>query len=133
MALKLHEILKESINLVNSSEEILLFISRGQINNRGIIKPQYEKGRKIIAQIQDAVTSLNISENIGNSERKMTFYLPASENFVPQCLNREQENSGDILERADGTRWLIVEIIEDYSKSSNWIKVSAILQTNKGV
>jgi hypothetical protein len=49
-------------------------------------------------------------------------------------INRVAQNAGDIIQRADGTYWLIVAIRESYA-TEGWLSVLAIEQVEppKGV
>ena len=128
--MNLHEVVAEAIGSVNKHEMITLWRCIGVSNVKGVITPAYEKST-VRAQIQRPnAADLELNERVARAEQSIKVWL----NAPADTINRVDQSAGDIIQRADGTYWLIVGIKESYA-TEGWLSVLAIEQVEppKGV
>ena len=128
--MNLHEIVAGAIGSVNRHEMITLWRCTGVSNVKGVITPAYEKST-VRAQIQRPnAADLELNERVAKAEQSIKVWL----NSPADTINRVDQSAGDIIQRADGTYWLIVAISESYA-GEGWLSVLAVEQVEppKGV
>jgi phage terminase large subunit-like protein len=128
--MNLHEVVAGAIGSVNRHEMITLWRCTGVSNVKGVITPAYEKST-VRAQIQRPnAADLELNERVAKAEQSIKVWL----NAPADTINRVDQSAGDIIQRADGTYWLIVAIRESYA-TEGWLSVLAVEQVEppKGV
>ena len=128
--MNLHEVVAGAIGSVNQHEMITLWRCIGVSNVKGVITPAYEK-TMLRAQIQRPnAADLELNERVAKAEQSIKVWL----NAPADTINRVDQSAGDIIQRADGTYWLIVAIRESYA-TEGWLSVLAVEQVEppKGV
>lgn len=128
--MNLHDIVKGAIGAVNRHEMITLYRCTGVTNTKGKIIPSYVKST-VRAQIQrPSAADIELNERVARAKQSIKAWLDAPADVI----NRVAQNAGDIIQRADGTYWLIVAIRESYA-TEGWLSVLAIEQVEppKGV
>jgi hypothetical protein len=127
--MNLHEMVRTAISAVHADETVTLYRAAGQTNVKGEIKAAYAPGETVKAQIQsEGDDALAHSDRVGQNETNRRFYLMASSPAdKPAGIVRPLARSGDMLQRADETWWLITALTEDFS-GAGWVAVRATLQ-----
>jgi hypothetical protein len=130
----LHAIVRKSITGVHPDEECTLYMSAGQINDKGNIYPKYYPGIEVKAQIQtmreDTLTASEFGVGVTESLRRFYLYSdPPGADVSVLGVYRPLLKGGDIIKRADGTYWLVTSIVRDFTKVG-WICVLAVLQVD---
>jgi hypothetical protein len=128
--MNLHEVVAGAIGSVNRHEMITLWRCTGVSNVKGVITPAYEKST-VRAQIQrPSAADLELNERVARAPQSIKVWL----NAPADTINRVDQSAGDIIQRADGTYWLIVAIRESYA-TEGWLSVLAVEQVEppKGV
>jgi hypothetical protein len=121
--MNLHDIVAAAIGAVNRHENINLWRCVGAQNVKGVVKPIYEK-KTLRAQIQrPSMSDLELNERVAGAGHSIKAWLDAP----ADTINRNTQTAGDIIERADGTYWLIVAIRESY-ETEGWLSVLAVEQ-----
>ena len=121
--MNLHEVVAGAIGSVNRHEMITLWRCTGVSNVKGVITPAYEKST-VRAQIQRPnAADLELNERVARAEQSIKVWL----NAPADTINRVDQSAGDIIQRADGTYWLIVGIKESYA-GEGWLSVLAVEQ-----
>lgn len=123
--MNLHAIVAGAIGMVNAHETITLWRNTGTTNVKGVVTPSYTAETRR-AQIQaPSATDLQLNERVARAEHRIKVWMdsPAS------TINRVTQSAGDIIERADGSYWLIVGTKDDFSQEG-WLSVLAVLQTD---
>lgn len=128
MPLNLHAIVRTPITMLHPDETVTLYQSTGQTNVLGRITPSYAEGVTIQAQIQTLTADeLQQREDASKTGLDAKAYLYADESYPPSGIVRHLARNGDFIQRADGTWWLVVSLIEDFTKSG-WECVGLALQ-----
>ena len=123
--MNLHNIVAGAIGAVNAHEQIKLWRCTGISVNKGVVTPLYEAEDKR-AQIQAPNASdLQLNERVAKATHAIKVWMDAP----ATTINRVEQSAGDIIQRADGTYWLIVGTKDDYSPEG-WLCCFAVLQTN---
>lgn len=128
--MNLHEVVAGAIGSVNRHEMITLWRCTGVSNVKGVITPTYEKST-VRAQIQRPnAADLELNERVARAKQSIKAWI----NAPADTINRVDQSAGDIIQRADGTYWLIVAIRESYA-TEGWLSVLAVEQVEppKGV
>ena len=130
--LNLHSIARSAIVALHPEESVTLYQSSGQTNTRGVISPTYEAAQTVQAQIQSLSTDeLANVENVAQTGQVRKAYLfgPPVTSLIPQGIVRPLARSGDMIQRADGTWWLVTGMMEDFS-ASGWVCVQITQQVD---
>ena len=130
--LNLHSIARSAIVALHPEESVTLYQSSGQTNTQGTISPTYEAAQTVQAQIQSLSTDeLANVENVAQTGQVRKAYLfgPPVSSLIPQGIVRPLARSGDMIQRADGTWWLVTGVIEDFS-ASGWVCVQITQQVD---
>ena len=127
----LHALVRQAITGLHPDETVTLRQSVGQRNVRGRLTPVYGPAQVVQAQIQSlGQNDLAQSEATSNTriDRKAYLYAPDA-SLPPQGIVRPLSRTGDMLERADGTWWLVTAMIEDFT-ASGWVCVGITQQVD---
>lgn len=128
--MNLHEVVAGAIGSVNRHEEVTLWRCTGVSNVKGIVTPTYEI-TTVRAQIQrPSAADLELNERVARAKQSIKAWI----NAPADTINRVDQSAGDIIQRADGTYWLIVGIKESYAMEG-WLSVLCVEQVEppKGV
>lgn len=121
--MNLHAIIHNSIGSINRHEPITLYKCTGTSNRGGVVSVTYEK-QTLTAQVQaPEAADLRLYDNMADAKHVKKFYIPAP----ASTINRFEETAGDIIERVDGSYWLIDAIRDDFS-NEGWVCCLATLQ-----
>jgi hypothetical protein len=121
--MNLHDIVKGAIGAVNRHEMITLYRCTGVTNTKGKIIPSYVKST-LRAQIQRPnAADIELNERVARAKQSIKAWIDAPADVI----NRVSQSAGDIIQRADGTYWLIVGIRESYA-TEGWLSVLAVEQ-----
>ena len=121
--MNLHAIVSGAIGSVNHHETVTIYRCNGTTNNAGVVSVTYTPS-DIIAQVQAPnAGDLRLFDNLADAKHVKKFYINAS----ASTINRHEETAGDIIERADGSFWLIDMIRDDFSPEG-WLCVLGTLQ-----
>ena len=121
--MNLHNIVSGAIGSVNHHEMVSLYRCTGTANNEGVVSVTYAKS-DVLAQVQaPTAADLRLYDNLADARHVKKFYI----NAPASTINRQEETAGDIIERADGTFWLIDMIRDDFSPEG-WLCCLATLQ-----
>lgn len=124
MPLNLHAIVRGAITPLHPDETVILRQSTGQVNNRGKITPTYAPAQTVTAQIQTlSQNDLTQSESVSTTRVDRKAYLYAAAAVTPpNGMVRGLARTGDYIQRADGSWWLVTAMIEDFT-ASGWVCV----------
>lgn len=130
--INLHALVRGAVTALHPDEAVTLYQSTGQSNELGRIVPAYAEPQTVQAQIQSlSAEDLAHMEDASRTEISRKAYLFAPDAALPPAgIVRPLARSGDMLQRADGTWWLVTGIIEDFT-ASGWVCV-AITQQVEG-
>ena len=121
--MNLHQIVSGAIGMVNHHEMVTLHRCTGTTNAGGVVSVAYEKS-DVFAQVQAPnAADLRLYDNLADAKHTKKFFM----NAPASTINRQEETAGDIIERADGTYWLIDMIRDDFSPEG-WLCCLATLQ-----
>jgi hypothetical protein len=102
---------------------VTIYRCTGLTNTAGVMHVSYTPS-DILAQVQAPnAGDLKLFDNLADARHVKKFYLNAS----AHTINRHEETAGDIIERADGSYWLIDMIRDDFSPEG-WLCVLGTLQ-----
>ena len=112
--MNLHAIVSGAIGSVNHHEMVTIYRCNGTTNTAGVVSVTYTPS-DILAQVQAPnAGDLKLFDNLADAKHVKKF-------------NRHEETAGDIIERADGSFWLIDMIRDDFSPEG-WLCVLGTLQ-----
>ena len=121
--MNLHAIVSGAIGCVNKHELVTIYRCNGTTNTAGVVSVTYTPS-DIMAQVQAPnAGDLKLFDNLADAKHVKKFYINAS----AHTINRHEETAGDIIERADGSYWLIDMIRDDFSPEG-WLCVIGTLQ-----
>ena len=121
--MNLHAIVSGAIGSVNHHEIVTIYRCTGLTNTAGVMHVTYTPS-DIMAQVQAPnAGDLKLFDNLADARHVKKFYINAS----AHTINRHEETAGDIIERADGSYWLIDMIRDDFSPEG-WLCVLGTLQ-----
>lgn len=121
--MNLHEVVAGAIGAVNRHEMVTLWHCTGVSNVKGVVTPTYVP-TTLRAQIQrPSAADLELNERVARAKQAIRAWIDAPADTV----NRVAQSAGDIIERPDGTYWLIVSIPEDFT-GEGWLSVLAVEQ-----
>ena len=126
--INLHAIVRPAINALHPDMTVALYHSIGQTNQLGRIKALYAPGQLVLAQVQTlTVDDLQQREDTSKTGLDAKAYLFSDEKLPPAGIVRLFARNGDFIRMQDGTWWLIVSVIEDFTRSG-WICVGLSMQ-----
>ena len=121
--MNLYQMVSGAIGSVNHHEKVTIYRCDGVTNTAGKVKVSYTP-EDITAQVQAPnAGDLRLFDNLADARHVKKFYINAS----ASTINRHEETAGDIIERADGSYWLIDMIRDDFSPEG-WLCVITTLQ-----
>lgn len=116
--MNLHKIANAAVKNVHPNEYVTLFKSVGQVNVKGIVKSQYLAPELMEAQVQeDADSGLRHTDTVNQTGHVKRFYVNKyndANRLSPMSLMRQKQRQGDIILRADGTYWLVTQVLEEF-------------------
>ena len=127
--MNLHAIVRGAIPALHPDETVTLRQSVGQRNIRGRIVPVYAPAQTVTAQIQSLGSDdLRHAEavNLTQRDRKAYLFAPAP-TTPPAGIIRPLSRNGDMIQRADGSWWLVTAMLEDFT-ASGWVCVGMVQQ-----
>lgn len=127
--MNLHAIVRGAIPALHPDETVTLRQSVGQRNIRGRIVPVYARAQTVTAQIQSLGSDdLRHAEavNLTQRDRKAYLFAPAP-TTPPAGIIRPLSRNGDMIQRADGSWWLVTAMLEDFT-ASGWVCVGMVQQ-----
>lgn len=130
--INLHALVRSPINMLHPDETVTLYRSVDIVNQLGVIKTVYDEGESVIAQIQSLSNDdLYANHREGENDISRNCYLFSSVSTAdkPASIIRPLSRTGDMLQRSDGTWWLVTALKEDFSLAG-WVNVSITLQVN---
>jgi hypothetical protein len=128
--LNLHGLVRQAITAVHPDELVTLHMSSGQTNVKGKITAAYHPPVQVMAQVQSLKPSeLDHSGLTGQAAtvRYFYFYSGPSAAESPNGVFRPLARTGDMIQRADGTWWLVTAPDEDFARVG-WVRVIGTLQ-----
>ena len=127
--LNLHALVRTAVTALHPDEAVTLYQATGQTNTLGRLAPTYAAPQTVQAQIQSlSAEDLAHVEEASRTEIARKAYLFAPDAALPPAgIVRPLARGGDMLERADGTWWLVTGIMEDFT-ASGWVCVSMTQQ-----
>ena len=129
--INLHGLVRSAITALHPDEAMALRQSIGQRNERGRVTPVYGPAQVVQAQVQSLKQDdLAQKEATSNTriDRKAYLFAPDAA-LPPQGIVRPLGRTGDMLQRADGTWWLVTAMIEDFT-ASGWVCVGITQQVD---
>ena len=129
--INLHGLVRQAITSLHPDEAVTLRQSTGQRNERGRVTPVYGPAQVVQAQVQSlGQNDLAQREATSNTriDRKAYLFAPDAA-LPPQGIVRPLGRTGDMLQRADGTWWLVTAMIEDFT-ASGWVCVGITQQVD---
>jgi len=126
--MNLNSVVAPLTGVVNPRETVTLYPSSGYTTAAdGSRAPSYANPVSVLASLQDVShQELNQLDGVNLSTQNMNVYLPGDWLSVL----RPDGKGGDLLVRADGTKWLIVSVPEQWGGASGWTKVIITRQLN---
>lgn len=111
--------------LVHPNETLTIYKANGQVNDHGTVKPIYQSTITMQGNIQSLDTNtLKHLEAIGDTKASQQAFL----DFPLSSTTRTPTPSGgDILQRSDGSWWLVTSVIEDWN-ADGWCNVGIVQQ-----
>lgn len=127
--MNLHAIVRGAIPALHPDETVTLRQSVGQRNIRGRIVPVYAPAQTVTAQIQSLGSDdLRHAEAVNLTQRDRKAYLFApTPSTPPTGIVRPLARNGDMIQRADGSWWLVTAMLEDFT-ASGWVCVGIVQQ-----
>lgn len=127
--MNLHAMVRGAIPALHPDESVTLRQSVGQKNVRGRIVPVYAPGQTVAAQIQSLGSDdLQHTEAVNLTQRDRKAYLYAPDAAMPPTgIVRPLARNGDMMQRADGSWWLVTAMLEDFT-ASGWVCVGIVQQ-----
>lgn len=124
--MNLHNIVGPIVAAVNPFTKATLQISTGYTTAAdGTQVPAYAPAIAVTVQRQALqYNDLVQIQGLNIQGEKAAFYV--SGNW--QGVVRPDRKGGDILTLADGTVWLVVQVLENWSSTDGWAKVAAVRQ-----
>lgn len=132
LGINLHGIVRGAISSLHPDIAATLYQSTGQagVSPGGSPLPVYAPGVGITAQKQSASpATLLHRDRVSETEQTYTFSLFSSPDPAKKVtgIYRPLSRGGDIFQLADGSWWLVDELLEDFSLSG-WVSILATLQ-----
>ena len=124
--MNLHDIVAGAIGSVNPHEQVKVYNCTGTQNVKGKVTAVYEVSTRR-AQVQAPTESdIKLVERLAEAEHKIKVWIDAPAGTI----NRVTQSAGDIIERDDGTYWLVVGVSDDFSRVG-WCCCLCVLQVKE--
>ena len=128
MSLNLHAITRGIITAVHPDEQISVCVCSGEgVDDRGIVTPIYENPVAIVAQVQHYHDGEQRKNGINFNEESIRVFAYVDP-VLMSALSRP-EKVGDMVQRADGTWWRVVDVDNDFAKVG-WLSAICVKQVN---
>lgn len=122
--MNLHNIVAGAIGSINPHETVKVYRSAGTQNVKGKVIAVYEVSERR-AQIQAPTESdIKLVEKLAEASHKIKVWIESPIGTI----NRVSQSVGDMIERDDGTYWLVVGVADDFSRVG-WCCCLCVLQT----
>ena len=121
--MNLHDVVAGAIGTVNRHEMVTIWRCTGVNVAKGIVTPTYEKITRRAQIQQPSPSDLEQNERVARAKHSLKAWV----NVPADTINRNAQTAEDIIERDDGSYWLIVGIKESYAREG-WISVLAVEQ-----
>lgn len=134
MSFNLHQIVRGSINTVNSDQPFTLYQSIGSFTRDPetmITSPDVSAGIDVTGQIQSIRADQIVqTERITFNEtvRRLYLYANSAPASRPWGAWRPLARTGDYVLDQNGNYWFVDAVLEDFSQSG-WVSLQVILQT----
>lgn len=127
--MNLHQIVRDAITYVHSDETCTFYQSSGTQNVKGNIQNTYTNGESIEANWQPTEEPLEHTDGMNVTPQTAKVYLFSNASYPVKGITRlPLTRTGDMIQRADGTWWLVTNVDEDWS-SEGWACVTVTQQT----
>lgn len=126
----LFPLVASAIARVNAPERVRLYRSAGAHSQRGELEPLYEPPVEVRAWIQPLSGDMAIPEADWtriSETRKAWLLLPAP---AVRSIQRDEGRGGDLIQRVDGSWWLVDAVLEDFTEpgAEGWVSVRLVRQ-----
>lgn len=120
--MNLHAIASSAISAVNPSMSAQLFFSTGDATDANFKRvPSYAPAQGVTAQVQPlSYSDMRQLDGVNLGGQAKAMYL----NGTLDSVVRVTQKGGDLVTLQDGTQWLTVQVLEDYSATAGWVKVA---------
>ena len=124
--MNLHAIAGPIIAIVNPWVTAMISVSTGYTTNAdGSRTPGYETAVPVDVQKQPLTyNDLMQVDGLNIQGEKCAFYISGSYNGIV----RQDGLGGDLITLPNGTQWLVVLPLENWSDVNGWVKVAAVRQ-----
>ena len=125
--MNLHRAVAASISRVNPSVPARWQASDGYTQAADYRQiPAYKPARWVSAQKQPLTSAdLKMLDGIPMNGERAAMYVTANVDGV----SRPDVRGGDLIEMPDGSRWLVVQQLENFLETAGWTKVAVTRQT----
>lgn len=121
--MNLHDVVAGAIGSVNPHETVTIWRCTGVSVTKGVVSPVYAPLTRRAQIQQPSPSDLQQNERVARAEHSLKAWI----NVPADTVNRNAQTAEDIIERDDGSYWLIVGIREAYEQAG-WISVLAVEQ-----
>ena len=121
--MNLHEVVAGAIGAVNPHEQVTIWRCTGVSVMKGVVTPVYASITRRAQVQQPSPSDLEQNERVARAAHSLKAWV----NVPADTINRNAQTAGDIIERDDGTYWLIVGRREAYERAG-WVSVLAVEQ-----
>lgn len=130
--LDMYKILRPVLHVIQAEESIKIYKFAGQKFYKGVYVPLYHNPVEVHSHVQAKDKGkLSHTNTLATSSYSAIFYVNIDEIMELTSLKRVKACGGDIVERRDGTFWLVTDIIDDFTASLAWFSFLATLQNIK--
>lgn len=123
--MNLHKIVNSITRVIHPNESLIIYKADGQVNNKGTITPIYQAPVVLYGNIQPLdANALKHLEAIGDTQASQQAFL----DYPLESTKRiPTPSGGDIIQRSDGTYWLVTSVLEDWN-ADGWCNVGIVQQ-----
>lgn len=124
--MNLHAVVGPIVSAINPSMNGTLQRSAGFTQDASFKQlPAYAAPQPITAQVQPLTyNDMRQLDGVNIAGEKKAMYL----NGTMQSVVRATQKGGDLVTLQDGTLWLTVQVLEDFSVTAGWTKVAVVRQ-----
>lgn len=121
--MNLHDVVAGAIGSVNPHETVTIWRCTGVNTVKGVVTPVYAPLTRRAQIQQPSPSDLQQNERVARAEHSLKAWI----NVPADTINRNAQTAGDIIQRDDGTYWLIVAIREAFERAG-WLSVLCVEQ-----
>jgi hypothetical protein len=121
--MNLHDVVAGAIGSVNPHETVTIWRCTGVNVTKGVVSPVYAPLTRRAQIQQPSPSDLQQNERVARAQHSLKAWV----NVPADTVNRNAQTAEDIIERDDGTYWLIVGIREAFERAG-WVSVLAVEQ-----